>query len=90
MIDQQKMKLKLKSLIVAMLAVGMVACGSENENETPVPIVEATPNSIELSKLSAYESGVFAQSAAEIPALMPRVNAYSWSMPKKAYWMYWI
>ncbi len=62
------MKLKLKSLIVAMLAVGMVACGSENENETPVPIVEATPNSIELSKLAAYESGVFAQSAAEIPA----------------------
>ncbi|MGL6081332.1 alkaline phosphatase [Acinetobacter lwoffii] len=62
------MKLKLKSLIVAMLAVGMVACGTENENETPVPIVEATPNSIELSKLAAYESGVFAQSAAEIPA----------------------
>jgi len=68
MIDQQKMKLKLKSLIVAMLAVGMVACGSGNENETPVPIVEATPNSIELSKLAAYESGMFAQSAAEIPA----------------------
>src|SRR5690606_38897768 len=62
------MKVKLKSLIVAMLAEGMVACGSENENETPVPIVEATPNSIELSKLAAYESGVFAQSAAEIPA----------------------
>lgn len=62
------MKLKLKSLIVAMLAVGMVACGTENENETPVPIVEATPNSIELSKLAAYESGMFAQSAAEIPA----------------------
>ena len=62
------MKLKLKSLIVAMLAVGMVACGSDNENTAPVPFVEATPNSIALSKLAAYESGVFGQSAAEIPA----------------------
>lgn len=62
------MKLKLKSLIVAMLAVGMVACGSDNENTAAAPVLEATPDSIELSKLAAYESGVFGQSAAEIPA----------------------
>lgn len=68
MIDQQKMQLKLKSLIVAMLAVGMVACGSDNENTAAAPVLEATPDSIELSKLAAYESGVFGQSAAEIPA----------------------
>ncbi len=68
MIDRQKMQLKLKSLIVAMLAVGMVACGSDNENTAAAPVLEATPDSIELSKLAAYESGVFGQSAAEIPA----------------------
>lgn len=68
MIDQQKMQLKSKSLIVAMLAVGMVACGSDNENTAAAPVLEATPDSIELSKLAAYESGVFGQSAAEIPA----------------------
>ena len=68
MIDQQKMQLKLKSLIVAMLAVGMVACGSDNENTAAAQVLEATPDSIELSKLAAYESGVFGQSAAEIPA----------------------
>ncbi|MGE8523024.1 MAG: choice-of-anchor I family protein [Acinetobacter pseudolwoffii] len=62
------MQLKLKSLIVAMLAVGMVACGSDNENTAAAPVLEATPDSIELSKLAAYESGVFGQSAAEIPA----------------------
>lgn len=68
MIDRQKMQLKLKSLIVAMLAVGMVACGSDNENTAAAPVLEATPDSIELSKLAAYESGVFGKSAAEIPA----------------------
>lgn len=62
------MQLKLKSLIVAMLAVGMAACGSDNENTAAAPVLEATPDSIELSKLAAYESGVFGQSAAEIPA----------------------
>lgn len=61
------MKLKLKSLWVAMLAVGMAACNSDDDQDSPAP-VDPTPNTIELSKIGAYQSGIFAESAAEIPA----------------------
>ncbi|WP_286424161.1 choice-of-anchor I family protein [Acinetobacter indicus] len=61
------MKLKLKSLWVAMLAVGMAACNSDDDQVSPAP-VDPTPNTIELSKIGAYQSGIFAESAAEIPA----------------------
>lgn len=61
------MKLKLKSLWVAMLAVGMAACNSDDDQVSPAP-VDLTPNTIELSKIGAYQSGIFAESAAEIPA----------------------
>lgn len=61
------MKLQLKSLWVAMLAVGMAACNSDDDQVSPTP-VDPTPNTIELSKIGAYQSGIFAESAAEIPA----------------------
>ncbi|WP_286391454.1 choice-of-anchor I family protein [Acinetobacter indicus] len=61
------MQLKLKSLWVAMLAVGMAACNSDDDQVSPAP-VDPTPNTIELSKIGAYQSGIFAESAAEIPA----------------------
>ncbi|WP_168400139.1 choice-of-anchor I family protein [Acinetobacter indicus] len=61
------MKLKLKSVWVAMLAVGMAACNSDDDQVSPAP-VDPTPNTIELSKIGAYQSGIFAESAAEIPA----------------------
>lgn len=61
------MKLQLKSLWVAMLAVGMAACNSDEDQVSPTP-VDPTPNTIELSKIGAYQSGIFAESAAEIPA----------------------
>ena len=61
------MKLQLKSLWVAMLAVGMAACNSDDDQVSPAP-VDPTPNTIELSKIGAYQSGIFAESAAEIPA----------------------
>lgn len=61
------MKLQLKSLWVAMLAVGMAACNSDDDQVSPTP-VDPTPNTIELSKIGAYQLGIFAESAAEIPA----------------------
>lgn len=61
------MKLQLKSLWVAMLALGMAACNSDDDQVSPAP-VDPTPNTIELSKIGAYQSGIFAESAAEIPA----------------------
>ena len=61
------MKLKLKSIWVAMLAVGMAACNSDDDQVSPAP-VDPTPNTIELTKIGAYQSGIFAESAAEIPA----------------------
>lgn len=61
------MKLKLKSLWVAMLAVGMAACNSDDDQLSTAP-VDPTPNTIELTKIGAYQSGIFAESAAEIPA----------------------
>ncbi|MDM1487507.1 MULTISPECIES: choice-of-anchor I family protein [Acinetobacter] len=66
------MKTQISALMLALLSVGMVGCNDDND---PIPVkvedekvVEATPNSIQLEYVSRYESGIFDQSAAEIPA----------------------
>lgn len=63
------MKFKISVLLTALLSVGLVACNDDNDNSTPRPeIVEPTPETIKLSLLGRYETNIFAQSAAEIPA----------------------
>jgi len=62
------MNLKISALCLAMLSVGLVACNDDNDQSTPPVVEEATPESISLSLLGRYETGVFAESAAEIPA----------------------
>lgn len=63
------MKFKISVLLTALLSVGLVACNDDNDNTTPTPeIVEPTPETIKLSLLGRYETNIFAQSAAEIPA----------------------
>lgn len=66
------MKTQISALMLALLSVGMVGCNDDND---PIPVkvedekvVEATPNSIQSEYVSRYESGIFDQSAAEIPA----------------------
>ncbi|NAS00040.1 choice-of-anchor I family protein [Acinetobacter haemolyticus] len=71
------MKFKISVLFIAMLSVGLVACNDDDKTEKssnpdPKPeVVEPTPERIQLSFLSRYESGVFGKSAAEIPAYDP-------------------
>lgn len=73
------MKFKISVLLTAMLSAGLVACNDDNkQNKTPnkevepkPEVVEPTPERIQLSFMSRYESGVFAKSAAEIPAYDP-------------------
>lgn len=51
----------------------LTACGDNNDNTvsvTPV-VVEPTPKNISLEKIGSFASGVFGQSAAEIPAFDP-------------------
>lgn len=62
------MNLKISALCLAMLSVGLVACNDDNDQSTPPVVEEATPESISLSLLGRYETGIFAESAAEIPA----------------------
>lgn len=63
------MKFKISVLLTALLSVGLVACNDDNDNTTSTPeIVEPTPETIKLSLLGRYETNIFAQSAAEIPA----------------------
>lgn len=50
---------------IGLASVVLMACGSGSDSTTNV---EATPNSIQLSLLGRYSTGLFAQSAAEIPA----------------------
>lgn len=50
---------------ISLASVVLVACGSGSDSSGNV---EATPNSIQLSLLGRYSTGLFAQSAAEIPA----------------------
>lgn len=58
------------------LALGLAGCNSGSSNrsnpeEPPAPAPELTPESISLSFLGRYSSGIFGQSAAEIPAFDP-------------------
>lgn len=62
------MKIQLTALMVTLLSVGMVACNDSNENASTPVVEETTPESIELVKIGGYETGIFGESAAEIPA----------------------
>ena len=65
------MKFKISALCVAMLTLGLVGCNDDNNDTaviTPPVVEEATPESISLSRIGRYETGIFAESAAEIPA----------------------
>lgn len=60
------MKMHFKTLLMSLLAVGMVACDNDERNTDAV--IEQTPNSIELAHIGRTESRGFGASAAEIPA----------------------
>lgn len=63
------MKFKISVLLTALLSVGLVACNDDNNTQANlVEVVEPTPETIKLSLLGRYETNIFAQSAAEIPA----------------------
>lgn len=52
-------------------AAALVACGGGDDTPaptTPAPVPEATPVGLTLEKIGSYQSGVFLQSAAEIPS----------------------
>lgn len=59
---------RYKPVVLALAMAGLLsACGgSSNNNDTPA--VEATPKTLQLQKIGGYASGVFGESAAEIPA----------------------
>jgi len=61
------MNIKVSALCLAMLSVGLVACNDDHKTTAPT-VEESTPESINLSLLGRYETGIFAESAAEIPA----------------------
>ncbi|RKG33543.1 choice-of-anchor I family protein [Acinetobacter tianfuensis] len=70
------MNIKYSVLLLSILTAGLTGCGgsdhgSENTAQPPVT-EEVTPNTIELQKIGAYESGIFGASAAEIPAYDPK------------------
>ncbi|USP40323.1 choice-of-anchor I family protein [Acinetobacter sp. XS-4] len=65
------MKFKFTALLVAILSVGISAC-NDSDNTVSQPETEITPNSIQLSLLGRYETGIFIESAAEIPAYDPQ------------------
>lgn len=58
-------------VFLACMGLGLAGCNDSDDAQTitsPPVLEEATPNSIELVHLASYESGIFGQSAAEIPA----------------------
>ena len=61
------MKQSLTALCVAVCTLGLGACNDNDSSQNNV-VEETTPNTIKLSLLGRYETGVFAESAAEIPA----------------------
>lgn len=63
------MKVWVLSALTAAVALGMAGCNDDdNSTTTPPVVVEPTPEKISLSFLGRYETGVFAEGAAEIPA----------------------
>ncbi|MCU4349176.1 choice-of-anchor I family protein [Acinetobacter lactucae] len=65
------MKFKFTALLVAILSVGISACNDSDDTVSQTE-TEITPNNIQLSLLGRYKTGVFVQSAAEIPAYDPQ------------------
>lgn len=66
------MNFSKKVLAISLASIiGLAACNDHTKDETVVETPEVTPNSIELSLLGRYESGIFAESAAEITAFDP-------------------
>lgn len=65
---------KILSLAIGLCTtLTLTACNDDEDHASSVdvitpPTIETTPKNIELSFLSRYESGIFAKSAAEIPA----------------------
>ena len=56
-------------LLSLVAAAALAACGGDdNKPAAPAAPVEATPKTVVLEKIGAYDSGVFGESAAEIPA----------------------
>lgn len=71
------MNYKISTLCLALLSIGLVACNSDDKDHhptTPPLVEEATPNTISLSLLGRYETGVMNASAAEIPAYDARTQ----------------
>lgn len=65
------MKSPLTVLFISMCALGLWACNNNQEStskQPQQPIEETTPDTISLTKIGGYATGVFGQSAAEIPA----------------------
>ena len=59
------------AVFLACMGLGLAGCNDSDDAQTitsPPVVEEVTPNSIELVHLASYESGIFGQSAAEIPA----------------------
>jgi hypothetical protein len=61
-ISRGKLNLLASALATAAL---LSACGGD---DAPLPVVELTPKTLQLEKIGQYASGVFGESAAEIPA----------------------
>lgn len=62
-------KVHFKPVVAAMAVAGLLsACGGSGGGGGGAPAVEATPATVQLQKIGQYASGVFGQSAAEIPA----------------------
>ncbi|REH37756.1 hypothetical protein DFR26_1538 [Paraperlucidibaca baekdonensis] len=60
-----------KNVLASAIVVSLflTACGGGSSSEPAQPVAEVTPNAIQMNFLGRYESGVFEQSAAEIPAV---------------------
>jgi len=60
------------ALVAAMLSASLLLTACSNDDETvvvaPPVVVEPTPKTISLEKIGGFATGVFAESAAEIPA----------------------
>lgn len=64
------MKIKFNAIVIAFSLLGLTACNDDSDSAI-ASVQEKTPNAISLKKISAFETGVFGKSAAEIPAYDP-------------------
>lgn len=65
------MKIQLNALFIALCSLGLAACNDSNDSHNSKQPQEQTPNSIALKKIGGFNTGIFAKSAAEIPAYDP-------------------